>query len=582
VTITLLITLVGGLLLFLSDRQMAGRLAMLERELAALRAQLAGRAPSELSGAAEPSQRPAAPERAPRPSPDPLPNLFERVVGGRLLIWTGAVALAAGGVFLIRHSIELVSPGVRMLMAAVLGLVLIGAGEVARRGRLLSGDRRIAQGLIGAGIAVLYATVWGSHLLFALIGAGVAAAAMVLITAAAFVLALRHGAPTAALGLVGGFSTPLLAGDPEASALPVLAYLALLNGAIFTIALRRRWRWLVTAAVAASFAWTGFFILRPVEAGYAASDALAAGFAAALLGTLASLPRAGPLLSRLPPAIIASAEVALLVARGDAGVAGWLLFGAMAGVSLPLAALRPEQRSTPVAALAIALALLAFQAGLTEDPAVPWAAALTTLLFAGGLLAAAPRNRAAALAVCAALVGPLLVLRLLRPELLPLPGYGLIALLLSAAALGLLSFVRKNRSGHDVRDAAAFTIAGTATLLAAVGARDLVPADYLSAAWLLIAVALLLAGVKLGDMALRVAGLALLTLTVCKVFVLDADELRGVLRILSFLGLGLALIGIGLLYGKVLGRKHGGTPLETPTAQSSGRMRPPDASETGE
>jgi uncharacterized membrane protein len=316
--------------------------------------------------------------------------------------------------------------------------------------------------------------------------------------------------------------------------LPVLAYLALLNGAIFTIALRRRWRWLVTAAVAASFAWTGFFILRPIEAGYAASDALAAGFAAALLGTLASCRAQVPCcrVCRLRSSPRLRSRFSSLGATPGSPAGCCSEPWPASACRLP--ALRPEQRSTPVAALAIALALLAFQAGLTEDPAVPWAAALTTLLFAGGLLAAAPRNRAAALAVCAALVGPLLVLRLLRPELLPLPGYGLIALLLAAAALGLLSFVRKNRSGHDVRDAAAFTIAGTATLLAAVGARDLVPADYLSAAWLLIAVALLLAGVKLGDMALRVAGLALLTLTVCKVFVLDADELRGVLRFFPF------------------------------------------------
>ena len=576
---TLIITLVGGLFLFLSDRQMAGRMARLERELAALRAQLAGRNPSDSVAAAGPARRPAAPLLA--AGGDPPANLFERVVGGRLLIWTGAIALAAGGVFLIRHSIELVSPAARRIAAAALGLLLIGAGEVARRGRLLSGDPRIAQGLIGAGIAILYATVWGTHLLFGLIGAGAVAALMVLITAAAFVLSLRHGAPTAALGLVGGFSTPLLAGDPEASALPVLAYLALLNAAIFAIAFRRGWRWLVTSAVAASFAWTAYFILRPTAAGSADSDALAAGVAAALLGTLASLPRAGPLLSRLPPATVALLELALLVARGEAGLIGWLLFGALAAVSLPLAALRPEQRFTPVAALAIALALLAFQAGLAEDPVAPWAAVLTTLLFAGGLLAAAPRHRAAALAVCAALAGPFLVMRLLRPALLAPAGDALVALLLAAAALGLLWFVRKRRAERDRRDAAALTIAGTATLLAAVGARDLVPPDYLSAAWLVIAIALLLAGVKLADTALRVAGLALLTLTVCKVFVLDADELRGVLRILSFLGLGLALIGIGLLYGKVLGRGRVSTLPEAPSGGSSGRMGPPDAPQSG-
>lgn len=54
---------------------------------------------------------------------------------------------------------------------------------------------------------------------------------------------------------------------------------------------------------------------------------------------------------------------------------------------------------------------------------------------------------------------------------------------------------------------------------------------------------------------LRVAGLALLTLVTFKVFLIDAAALDGVLRILSFLGLGIALIGIGWAYGRFLGRK---------------------------
>ena len=50
----------------------------------------------------------------------------------------------------------------------------------------------------------------------------------------------------------------------------------------------------------------------------------------------------------------------------------------------------------------------------------------------------------------------------------------------------------------------------------------------------------------------RLAGLLLLTATIFKVFLVDASELEGLLRILSFLGLGIALIGIARLYGPVL------------------------------
>jgi uncharacterized membrane protein len=73
-----------------------------------------------------------------------------------------------------------------------------------------------------------------------------------------------------------------------------------------------------------------------------------------------------------------------------------------------------------------------------------------------------------------------------------------------------------------------------------------------SLAGLLLSVALLLAGIRLPDKALRLAGLVLLTATTIKVFWSDAAVLEGVLRILSFLVLGIALIGIGKLYTKVL------------------------------
>ena len=51
---------------------------------------------------------------------------------------------------------------------------------------------------------------------------------------------------------------------------------------------------------------------------------------------------------------------------------------------------------------------------------------------------------------------------------------------------------------------------------------------------------------------LRLAGLALLTLVTVKVFLVDASALSGLLRVLSFMGLGAALIGIGWAYGRLL------------------------------
>ncbi|MBX3563097.1 MAG: DUF2339 domain-containing protein [Sphingomonas sp.] len=75
-----------------------------------------------------------------------------------------------------------------------------------------------------------------------------------------------------------------------------------------------------------------------------------------------------------------------------------------------------------------------------------------------------------------------------------------------------------------------------------------------SAALLSVSLFWLWRGIAAARHDLRVAGLALLTVVTFKVFLIDASALDGVLRILSFLGLGLALIGIGWAYNRFLGK----------------------------
>lgn len=75
-----------------------------------------------------------------------------------------------------------------------------------------------------------------------------------------------------------------------------------------------------------------------------------------------------------------------------------------------------------------------------------------------------------------------------------------------------------------------------------------------SALWLAMGVALLVAGLTLRSQVLRIASAALISIAVAKVFLFDMSELQGVLRALSFIGLGVVLIGIGLFYQRLLTR----------------------------
>ncbi len=69
-----------------------------------------------------------------------------------------------------------------------------------------------------------------------------------------------------------------------------------------------------------------------------------------------------------------------------------------------------------------------------------------------------------------------------------------------------------------------------------------------SAVWLVSALALFIAGIRLSRQYIRYAGLAVMVLVVLKVFLWDMSGLEGLYQIGSFLGLGLSLVGIGWLY----------------------------------
>jgi uncharacterized membrane protein len=69
-----------------------------------------------------------------------------------------------------------------------------------------------------------------------------------------------------------------------------------------------------------------------------------------------------------------------------------------------------------------------------------------------------------------------------------------------------------------------------------------------SFAWLLFGLVLLALGFARHQAALRHAGMVLVCIVVAKVFLIDMAGLEGLLRVLSFLGLGAALVGLGYAY----------------------------------
>jgi uncharacterized membrane protein len=277
-------------------RRVEARLAALERGAAASAPSAASTqkpaapAPTPTSPpapAVEPLAEPVAPTEAeppiaaaspiaPPPSPPTPPPAtaaaaapaapamsFEERLGTQWAVWVGGIAVALGGIFLVRYSIEqgLLGPGVRIALGALLAAALVVAGEWARRTERLSGLSSLPTAyfpgiLTAAGTTVAYADVYAAYKLYGFLSPGAAFILLGLVALATLAAALLQGPALAGLGLVGAYVTPALVstGQPQYGALYI--YLAVVTAAAFTLARFRMWRWLAITAVVFAFLWT--------------------------------------------------------------------------------------------------------------------------------------------------------------------------------------------------------------------------------------------------------------------------------------------------------------------------------------
>ncbi|MBK8628843.1 MAG: DUF2339 domain-containing protein [Sphingomonadales bacterium] len=326
------------------------------------------------------------PVKPPVPAAPPAPALslgerFEALVGGKLPIWIGAIALAFAAFFLVRYSIEtgLLGPAVRSTIAGLFGVALLGGSEFTRNWTRTSDDPRIPQALAGAGIASLYGTLYMAGQLYGLIGPVTAFALMAAVTVAALYLSLRNGPPTAILGLVGGFAAPFLADSGSGQIVPVLIYLGLLVAGLFALAIHRGWMWLALAATGGGLIWSMALLFSNRLGG-----GLALGLFIAVVAIVASLaiPRTGKAhrVIQLLPMAAGLVQLMILAPLVQFSLQGWMLYGLLSAACLFLG--WKQVQLLPASALALALVcVLLLQAGDAQSPLAPGAALVMALLF---------------------------------------------------------------------------------------------------------------------------------------------------------------------------------------------------------
>jgi uncharacterized membrane protein len=189
-------------------------------------------------------ENPAPPPRM--ESRTPAVN-WERFMGVNLFAWIGGFVLFLAAAFFVKYSIDnnLISPQIRIALGVLLAIALLVIGL-----RLSLKQYRVsAQTLCSTGILILYVDVFASHIFYQFIGITFAFGLMILVTAAAFFLAVRLDAKVVAiLGLLGGFLTPSLLSTGVDNPLGLFSYILILDAGLIAIALRKKWRFLILLA----------------------------------------------------------------------------------------------------------------------------------------------------------------------------------------------------------------------------------------------------------------------------------------------------------------------------------------------
>jgi hypothetical protein len=208
----------------------------------------------------EPVKSPApsvVPERAAvsvEPKPARQKRSFEQMLGTKWLNWVGVilVLLGAGAFLQYAASQGWINPALRVFAVAAGGVVLLGAGEWARR-RNMSG---FGASLTGGGIALLYAAVFAaSPSFYGLIPMWMGFALMCCVSAVGVGLALACGYRSmGVLAQVGVYLTPILMATDVASLSGLMIYLIVAAGGFLVISRLRGWVELPLIAFAGSAA----------------------------------------------------------------------------------------------------------------------------------------------------------------------------------------------------------------------------------------------------------------------------------------------------------------------------------------
>lgn len=165
---------------------------------------------------------------------------FEINIGQKWLLIIGIVTMVFGIGYFLKYSFEMgwIGPAGRVALAYIWGAVFLFAGNKFRKKDYTA----FGLSLVGGGIATLYFATFAAFQLYHLFAQTPSFLLMVLITVLASVLAIVYDTKwLAILGMIGGFLTPVMLSTGQDNYIFLFSYMTVLNLGLLGVAFYKKW-----------------------------------------------------------------------------------------------------------------------------------------------------------------------------------------------------------------------------------------------------------------------------------------------------------------------------------------------------
>jgi len=227
---------------------------------------------------------------------------FEENLSSRWMVWVGGLAIALGGGFLVKYSIDagILSPGVRVSLGFIMGIALTIGGEILRQRRaklewLEGAPDYLPSAISAAGLFSAFAAIYASYALYELLPALVAFSGLALLSFTASAIAFYQGKFFAYLGLIGGIIVPLLVQTGSSNAWGLFPYLLVIIAASLWVSRQKLWIDVATSTLVLALLW----VIIWIPTNWSMGDGTPIGLYLLLLGTLNSILLSGASPERL-------------------------------------------------------------------------------------------------------------------------------------------------------------------------------------------------------------------------------------------------------------------------------------------